>query len=175
VKLAAHLHLVWKSRIYWSWPPLAHTTSWSCSWSDTGITLFTARSRVLLAKLTVSKLVKKFPTFCGTRRFFSALTVSRHLSQSLARSIQSMPPSHFLNIHLNIILPSTPGSSKLSLSLKFSYQNPVWTSSLAHTCYIHRPYNFSRFDHLNNIWWGLHILNTRIRLYVIIYRAYIVK
>jgi len=44
--------------------------------------LFAPWSRVLLEKLTGSKLVKKFPTFHGTRRFITAFTISRHLSLS---------------------------------------------------------------------------------------------
>jgi len=39
-------------------------------------------SRVLLEKLTGSQLVKKFPTFYGTRRFITAFTSARHLSLS---------------------------------------------------------------------------------------------
>ena len=39
-------------------------------------------STVLLEKLTVSELVKKFPAFYGTRRFITAVTSARHLSLS---------------------------------------------------------------------------------------------
>ena len=51
-------------------------------------------------------------------------------------SIQT-PTSHFLKTHLNIILSSTPGSSKWSLSLRFPQQNTVYDFPLPHTFYIY--------------------------------------
>ena len=44
--------------------------------------LLTPRNRVLLEKLTRSQLVKKFPTFYGTRKFITEFTSACHLSLS---------------------------------------------------------------------------------------------
>jgi hypothetical protein len=44
--------------------------------------LLTPSSRVSLEKLSGLQLVKKFPTFYGTRRFLTALTSARHVSLS---------------------------------------------------------------------------------------------
>jgi hypothetical protein len=69
-------------------------------------------STVLLEKLTGSQLVKKIPTFYGTRRFITAFTSARHLSLSGARSIQSVPShpnycgSILISSHLRLRLPS---------------------------------------------------------------------
>jgi hypothetical protein len=52
------------------------------------------------------------------------------------------PTPHFLKSHLNIILPSLPGSSKWSLFFTFPHQNPVYASPLPHTCYMPRPSHF---------------------------------
>ena len=100
-------------------------------------------SRVRLEKLTGTQIVMKFLAFYGTRRFMTAL--------SRAGSVQSMAPSHFLKIHFNIIVVSTPGSSKWSLSLRFPHQNHVFTSPLPHTCYMPRSSHSFPFDHPNNI------------------------
>ena len=54
--------------------------------------LLTPWRTVLLEKLTGLQLVKKFPTFYGTRRFITALTSVRQLSVSWASPIQSTYP-----------------------------------------------------------------------------------
>ena len=74
--------------------------------------LLTAWCRVLLEKPIGLQLVKKFPAFHGTRRFFTALTNVRHLSLSWASPIQSIYPHPtswrsflILTTHLRLVLP----------------------------------------------------------------------
>ena len=61
--------------------------------------------------------------------------------------------THFLKINLNI-LPSTPGSPKWPLTLRFPHQNPAYASPLPHSRYMPRPYHSSRLYHPNNIGWA---------------------
>ena len=71
------------------------------------------------------------------------------------------PTSYFLKIHLNIILPSMPGS----LSLRFPHQKPEYTSPLPHTRYMSRPPHSSWFYHPNNIGWGVQTIQLLIMLF----------
>ena len=95
--------------------------------------------RVLLEQLTGLQLVKKFPAFHRTRRFITTLTSIHYLSLSWASPIQSTYPSHLLEIHPNIIHPSTPRSPQLSLSLRFPHQDPIHplSSPIRATCPAH--------------------------------------
>ena len=110
-------------------------------------------SRVLLEKLTGSQLVKKFATFYVNRKFITAFTNSRHLSLP--------PPPTSQRSFLVLILPSMPGSSNWSLSLRFLHQNSLYTSHLTHTHYMPRPSYLSGFNRPNNIGWGVHIIKIR--------------
>jgi hypothetical protein len=61
-------------------------------------------SRVLLEKMTVTQLAKKFPAFYATRKFITVFTRARRWSLSWARCIQSTP-SHPISIRSIPILP----------------------------------------------------------------------
>ena len=68
------------------------------------------------------------------------------------------PTSYFLKIHLNIILPSTSGSPKWSLSFRLPHQNPVYASPLSLMRHIPRPSHSSRFYYPDNTGWGVQII-----------------
>ena len=102
--------------------------------------LLTPWCRVLLEKLTGLQLVKKFPTFHGTRRLIIALTSVRHLSLSWASPIQSIHPHPtswrsilILSTHLHVGLPS--GLLPSSFPTKNLY-NPL-SSPIRATCQAH--------------------------------------
>jgi len=66
-----------------------------------------------------------------------------------------IPTSHLLEIHPNIIHPSTPRSPQWPLSLRFPHQEPIHPSLLTHTRHIPSPSHSSWFCHPHNIWWGV--------------------
>lgn len=63
-------------------------------------------------------------------------------------------PSDFCKIHFNIVFPSTPRSSKQSLSFRFKHPNPAWLCALLHTFYMPRQPNSVLLDWTNtrNVW-----------------------
>ena len=68
-----------------------------------------------------------------------------------------IPTSHLLEIHHNIIHPSTPRSTQWSLSLLFPHQDPMHLPLLRHTRHMPSPSHSSRFYHPHNIGWGVQI------------------
>ena len=61
--------------------------------------------------------------------------------------------SHLLEIHPNIIHPSTPRSLQWSPSLRLPHQDPIHPPLLAHTRHMPRPSHSSQFYHPHNIGW----------------------
>ena len=81
-----------------------------------------------------------------------------HKCQPLVPILSHIDPVHalisnFMKSHLTITLPSTPGSSMWSLTLRSRHQNPVYASHLPNTRYMPRPSYSSRFYHPNCFGW----------------------
>ena len=114
--------------------------------STTTTYLLTPWSRVLLEKLTGSAASQENP-----RIFWNPKLHHRTHKCPPPVPIQSQlhpvltTPSHFLKIHLNIILSSASGSLQWSLFLRFSHQNPVHPSPLAHMR--HMPYHMALIEY----------------------------
>jgi hypothetical protein len=95
-------------------------------------------SRVLREKLTVTHLVKKFPSFYGTRWFITVYKCPPLVPiLNEMNTVHTFPP-YFPKINSNIILPSTPRSSEWSLLFRISCRNSVRISHLSHACYMPR-------------------------------------
>ena len=110
--------------------------------------LLTPWCRVLLEKLTGLQLVKKFPAFLWNPKVHYRTHNVRHLSLSWVSPIQSThPPPTSLEIHPNIIYPSTPRSPQWSLSLRFPHQDPIRPPLLTHMRHMPSPSHSSRFYH----------------------------
>ena len=121
--------------------------------------LLTPCSRVLLEKLIGLQLVKKYPAFYGTPKIHCRIHKCPPPVPILSQlGPVHTPKSHFLKTHRNIIRPSTPGSPKWSLFLRFSHHKLVYAFPLTHTRYMPCPSLSSRFDHPHNIGRGIQII-----------------
>ena len=136
---------------HWWWPPVL-------LWSHVSTNI------CLDLSLYIVRLVAMCPTsfFYGTWRFITRFKSDCHLSLSWATSVQSMPPSYFLQIYFHIILPSLLRSSKWSHSLRSPHHIPVCMSPLPHMCNIPWKSHSSLFDHLNSICSGVQVIKVLI-------------
>jgi hypothetical protein len=101
---------------------------------------------------------QEIPHLLWYPKFLYRVYKSPPLDAILATWIHSMScTSFFLKIQSNIILPSTPRSSKRFDPFRFLNQKFVRIPHL-HTCYMPHPFHSPWFDRLNNMWLSAQIM-----------------
>ena len=114
--------------------------------------LLTPWCRVLLEKVTGLQLVKEFPAFLWNPKVHYRTHKRSPPVPTLGQpNPVHIPTSHLLEIHPNIIHPSTPMSPQWSLSLRFPHQDPIRPPLLTHTRHMPSPCHSSRFYHPHSI------------------------
>jgi hypothetical protein len=103
---------------------------WRFSYSELDCAIITyvttIMSRIVLEKLVVSQLVKKFTTFYVTRRLITVFTRTRHWPYRGAKEFSPKPYTLFsliyiliLSFHFHLCLSSDPSYSRLLTLNKF--------------------------------------------------------
>jgi hypothetical protein len=140
----------WKGLNIRSSDGLLWTQWWESSGSIIAGNFFTVRItvyltpwiRVLLEKLVVTQLVKKYPAIYGTRKFITVFTRAHHRVPILSQmhQVYNFLP-YFSRIHFNIILPTSLDlPSGLFPRYCFQWAFPVQTPNI--TCsksHVHFP------------------------------------
>ena len=144
-----------------------------CYWFIAGLRIMRLRCSLFIGQMT-TYLFTPWSSLSWEANQFSASQDIPHIlwNPKVHYRIHKCPPrvpilshidpvraltSHFLKIHLNIILPSTPVSQVVSFP-RISPPIPCIRLSSPHTRYMHRPSHSSRFYHPNNIGWGVQII-----------------
>jgi len=69
-----------------------------------------------------------------------------------------IPTSLLLDIHPNIIYPSTTRSPQWSLSLRYPHQDPIHNPFFTHTRHMSSQSHSFRFYHPHNFGWGIELI-----------------
>ena len=100
--------------------------------------LLTPWCRVLLEKLTGLQLVKIFPSISRNPKVHYRTHKHPPPVSILGQpNLVHIPTFHLLEIHLNIVHPSTPRSPRWSPSFRFPHQDPIHPPQLTQT--LHMP------------------------------------
>jgi len=140
------------------------STPWPRGHSDGYITylltyLLTPWCRVLLEKLTGFAASQEIPRISRNPKVHYRIHKRPPPVSILGQPYPvRIPTSYLLEIHTNIIHPSTPTSPQWSPSLRFPHLDPIHPPLLTHTRHTPSPSHSFRFYHPHNIGWGVQII-----------------